>query len=231
MDGWMTTYVSIYMYVCACGGQGTSLEAVLRNTIHLLWDKISFWSGNHLLGWTGWPAGMRGSHVSASAGLGSHVCIPHAWLFYIVSGTLSQVNMLSRQTHCQMRHPSHHTLPPGQVLASYGQQGTKEWTWSPSLRLSFGGTWAVCPGQAEELGVEGREPLGPYASGQAASSLHPSWSFLWVGHDLPIIKLSHYDDLIRARAKTPREATFLLGIPIPTLYMVDNGAGWDISML
>jgi hypothetical protein len=52
-----------------------------------------------------------------------------------------------------------------------------------------------------------------------------------VGHDLPIIKLSHYDDLIRARAKTPREATFLLGIPIPTLYMVDNGAGWDISML
>lgn len=64
-----------------------------------------------------------------------------------------------------MRHPSHHTLPPGQELVSYGQQGfssagvelhkqethRENGASSPCLRLSFGGSWAVYPEQAREV--------------------------------------------------------------------------------
>lgn len=36
MDGWMAVCVIVYVYVCACGGQGTALEVALRDTIRLL---------------------------------------------------------------------------------------------------------------------------------------------------------------------------------------------------
>lgn len=58
-------------YICGClnthGSQRTTLGIIIKDIVHLLWDRVSHWPGAHHAGYTGWSGSSRESPVPTSS--------------------------------------------------------------------------------------------------------------------------------------------------------------------
>lgn len=103
------------LYTCAYPRGGWEvLGGILRNTVHLLWNRASHWLGAQQVVHTTWLVSPRNPPVSASLLLGLQVCAAVASFLYgclvLVIGT--QFLMLAGQVLSQL----HWVIVPSPVL-------------------------------------------------------------------------------------------------------------------